>query len=77
MKTEFKVFKNGYDHLGEDIKEYQKKHNLEIKNVMFIENYNARTIIGVVFEKSSEYEELEEMKYRSVKWLYSENGEVR
>ena len=56
MKTEFKVFKNGYDYLGEDIKKYQKEHNLEIKNVVFIENYNAKTIIGAIFEKRSEDE---------------------
>lgn len=51
MKTEFKVFKGSYDYLGEYIKEYQKEHHLEIKNVIFIENYNAKTIIGVLFEK--------------------------
>lgn len=51
METEFKVFKGSYDSLEEDIKEYQKKYNVEIKSVVFIENYNARTIIGVIFKK--------------------------
>ena len=62
METEFKVFKGSYDSLEEDIKEYQKEHHLEIKSVVFIENYNAKTIIGVVFERSNEYEELEELE---------------
>lgn len=70
MKTEFKVFKGDYDSLEEDIKKYQEKHNAEIKNVVFLDSY-TKTIIGVVFGRSSEYEELEEIKYRSDKWLYS------
>lgn len=62
METEFKVFKGSYDSLEEDIKEYQEKYNVEIKSVVFIENYNAKTIIGVIFEKRSiEDEELEEL----------------
>ena len=74
MKTEFKIFESdyGYASLEVDIKEYQEKHNLEIKNVVLIKNNDVETIIGVVFEKSSEDEELEEMRYRSHKWLYGE-----
>lgn len=53
MNTEFKVFKGSYDYLEEYIKEYQKEHHLEIKNVVFIENYNAKTIIGVVFKRKT------------------------
>lgn len=51
MKTEFKVFKGSHDSLGELIKKYQKEHHLEIKNVVFLEIYNAKTIIGVIFER--------------------------
>lgn len=54
MKTEFKVFRGDYTSLEENIKEYQEKYNVEIKSVVFIENYNAKTIIGVVFEERSE-----------------------
>lgn len=53
MRTEFKIFKGSYDSLEEDIKKYQEKHNVEIKSIVFIENYNAKTIIGVIFERSS------------------------
>lgn len=65
MKTEFKIFKGGYDHLGEYIKEYQKEHHLEIKNVVFIENCNAKTIIGVIFKRSSKFEKIQRAIYRS------------
>lgn len=58
MKTEFKIFESDYDYasLEEDIKEYQEKHNAEIKNVVLIENNDVETIIGVLFEKRSENE---------------------
>lgn len=57
MKTEFKIFESEYFHLlEEDIKEYQEKHNAEIKNVVLIENNDVETIIGVLFEKRSEDE---------------------
>lgn len=62
METEFKIFKGDYDSLEKDIKEYQEKYNVEIKSVVFIENYNAKTIIGVIFERSIEDEELEELE---------------
>lgn len=65
MRTEFKVFKGGYDSLGEYIEEYQRMHNARIKNVVLIEHNDVKTVIGVVFEKSSEYEELEDLKYGS------------
>ena len=71
MKTEFKIFKGAHDSLGELIKEYQKEHHLEIKNVVFIENYDAKNIIGVIFEKSSKYGEPQNLKPisgHSVKW---------
>ena len=64
MKTEFKVFKGSYDSLEKDIKDYQEKYNVEIKSIVFIENYNAKTIIGVIFERSIEDEELEEIEER-------------
>lgn len=65
MKTEFKIFKGSYDSLEEDIKKYQEKHNVEIKNVVFLENYNARTIIGVTFKRSSKFEKIQRAIYRS------------
>ena len=75
MKTEFKIFEGEWLYSLEDtIKEYQKQHNLEIKKVTIIKSNEVETIIGVGFERSSEYEELEEMKYRSAKWLYGEVG---
>lgn len=65
MKTEFKIFKGSYDSLEEDIKKYQEKHNVEIKNIVFLENYNARTIIGVIFKRSSKFEKIQRAIYRS------------
>lgn len=56
MKTEFKIFEGDYASLEEDIKEYQEKHNAEIKNVVLIENNDVETIIGVLFEMRSEDE---------------------
>ena len=58
MKTEFKIFESDYAsyRLEEDIKEYQEKHNMEIKNVVLIKNNDVETIIGVLFEKRSENE---------------------
>lgn len=37
--------------LEDVIKEYQEKHNAEIKNIMLIKSNYDETIIGVVFEK--------------------------
>ena len=53
MKTEFKIFESDYFTylLEEDIKEYQEKHNAEIKNVVLIRNNDDKAIIGVLFEK--------------------------
>ncbi|KPH55454.1 hypothetical protein HPU229334_08395 [Helicobacter pullorum] len=58
MKTEFKIFESEYFTylLEEDIKEYQEKHNAEIKNVVLIRNDDDKAIIGVLFEKRSEDE---------------------
>ncbi|KAB0574516.1 hypothetical protein F7P74_06170 [Helicobacter pullorum NCTC 12824] len=58
MKTEFKIFESDYFTylLEEDIKEYQEKHNAEIKNVVLIRNNDDKAIIGVLFEKRSEDE---------------------
>ena len=57
MKTEFKIFESeSFYLLEEDIKEYQEKHNAEIKNVVLVENNDVETIIGVLFEKRSEDE---------------------
>ena len=74
MKTEFKIFESdlGYYKVEELIKEYQEKHNAEIKNVVLIKKYDDEIVFGVVFEESSEYKELEDRRYRSTKWLYSE-----
>lgn len=71
MKTEFKVFKSdwGYSKIEELIREYQKEHHLEIKNVVAIRNDDCNILVGAVFEVSSEYEELKDLKYRS--WLGS------
>lgn len=52
MKTEFKIFESDWLYsLEEAIKEYQEKHNLEIKNVVLIKSNEVETIIGVLFEK--------------------------
>lgn len=60
MKTKFKVFKGSYDSLEEDIKKYQEEHHLEIKNVVvLLDNYNAKTIVGVVFKRSSEFDKIQ------------------
>lgn len=64
MKTEFKVFKGSYDSLEEDIKKYQEEHNLEIKNIVFLDSY-TRTIIGVVFKRSKKFEKIQRAIYRS------------
>lgn len=58
MKTEFKVFTSDLDfyELEESIKEYQEKHNMEIKNIVLIKSNNVETTIGVLFEKRSEDE---------------------
>lgn len=67
MNTEFKIFTSDYGFyvLEEDIKEYQEKHNMEIKNIVLIKSNDDETIIGVIFEKRSiEDEELEEPEER-------------
>lgn len=53
MKTEFKIFTSDYAsyRLEEDIKEYQEKHNVEVKSVVLIKSNDVETIIGVLFEK--------------------------
>lgn len=53
MKTEFKVFTSdwGFYTLEDAIKEYQEKHNMEIKDIVLIKSNDDETIIGVVFEK--------------------------
>lgn len=50
MKTEFKIFRGDYASLEKDIKEYQEKHNVEIKNVVFLDSY-TKIVIGVLFEE--------------------------
>ena len=55
MKTEFKIFKGSYDSLEEQIKEYQEKYNVEIKNVVFLDSY-TKIVIGVVFKRSSKFD---------------------
>lgn len=55
MKTEFKIFRGDYASLEKDIKEYQEKHNVEIKNVVFLDSY-TKIVIGVLFEERSEDE---------------------
>lgn len=58
MKSEFKIFSSEYSsyRLEEDIKEYQKECNAEIKNIVLIKSSETETIIGVLFEKRSEDE---------------------
>lgn len=53
MNTEFKIFTSDYGFyvLEDDIKEYQEKHNMEIKRVILIKSSDDEVIIGVVFEK--------------------------
>ena len=58
MKTEFKIFKSnwGYYTIEDNIKEYQEKHNMEIKDMMLIKSEEDGPVIGVLFEKRSENE---------------------
>ena len=58
MKTEFKIFESdwGYYKVEELIKEYQEKHNAEIKSIVLMKNKDCEIIIGVLFEKRSENE---------------------
>ena len=58
MKTEFKIFEGDYTSLEEDIKKYQEEHNLEIKNVVFLDSY-TKIVIGVVFKRSSKFEKIQ------------------
>lgn len=52
MKTEFKIFEGEWLYSLENaIKEYQEKHNLEIRNIVLIKSNDVETIIGVLFEK--------------------------
>lgn len=52
MKTRFEIFESEYSTylLKEDIKEYQEKYNLEIKEVILIKSDDDKVIIGVLFE---------------------------
>lgn len=58
MKTEFKIFESewGYFTIEDTIKEYQKEHHLEIKDVLLIKSNEGSPIFGVLFEKRSENE---------------------
>lgn len=58
MRTEFKIFESEFASysLEKAIKEYQEKHNMEIKDIVLIKNNEVETIIGVLFEKGSENE---------------------
>lgn len=58
MKTEFKIFKSnwGFHTIEQLIKEYQKEHHLEIKNVVLIKTYSDEIVFGAVFEMRSENE---------------------
>lgn len=55
MNTEFKIFTSAYGFyvLEEDIKEYQKKHNMEIISVILIKSNDDEVIIGVVFKRKT------------------------
>ena len=73
MKTEFKIFESdlGFHTMENLIKEYQKEHHLEIKNVILIKKYDDEIVFGVVFEESSEYkEQLRNSKFRCNVWSY-------
>ena len=58
MKTEFKIFESdwGYYKVEELIKEYQEKHNAEIKSIVLMKNKDCEIIIGAIFEMRSENE---------------------
>ena len=57
MKTEFKVFDSdwGYSSIEDSIKEYQEKHNAEIKNVISIRDNPCDIVVGVLFKKHRNY----------------------
>ena len=64
MRTEFKIFKGNYASLEEQIKEYQEKYNVEIKNIVFLDSY-TKIVIGVIFKRSSRFEKIQRAMYRS------------
>ena len=57
MKTEFKIFKTnwGYYTIEDLIKEYQKEHHLEVRNVVVLRRTEEGLVVGVVFEKHRNY----------------------
>lgn len=59
MKTIFKIFEIEWNisKLERIIKRYQEELRLEVRNIMVLREHSDVTIVGVIFEKSSEYEE--------------------
>ena len=57
METQFKVFDSdwGYSSIEDSIKEYQEKHNVEIRNIISIRDKPCEIVVGVVFEKHRNY----------------------
>ena len=53
MKTEFKIFKTnwGYYTIEDLIKEYQKEHHLEVRNVVVLRRTEEGLVVGVIFEE--------------------------
>ena len=76
MKTEFKIFKTnwGYYMIEDLIKEYQKEHHLEVINVVVLRRTEAGLVVGVIFEKSSEYKEPQNLKPDKYSYVKVEPG---
>lgn len=71
MKTMFKIFEIKWNiaQLERIIKRYQEELRLEVKSVTVLREYSEGTAIGVIFEKSSEYEEPQDSKSSSDKGI--------
>lgn len=64
MKTMFKIFEIEWNinKLERIIKRYQEELRLEVINIMVLREHSDVTIVGVIFEKSSEYEGQQNLK---------------
>lgn len=73
MKTEFKIFTTnwGFYAIEDLIKEYQKENHLEVRNVVVLRRTEEGLVVGAIFEKSSEYKELQKSDLRCNMWSYA------
>lgn len=76
MKTEFKIFTTnwGFYAIEDLIKEYQKEHHLEVRNVVVLRRTEEGLVVGAIFEKSSEYKKPQNLKPDKYSYAYVEPG---